>query len=529
MPRPSDDASLGFATTSLWNHNGRIFTPYRVTAGKAAWLERRTGPCPGDECPNAAGLYGTIKLRSAYAGAAIQVVRASDSATLDVGFVGNDLDVATLDAWSVGTTYTVAKVYDQTGNANHLTQATQANQPRMSSTQTLDNRGAIRTIQHAGPLFDSGVSPCTLNIPSTVSCDNKNMGVFFVGALPGCVQQTPVLEMNPASGTNYLQWTFGSSAWNWFLNTGGQTKASGLKVAANALVHGFNVNAGALTMWTGNKPASLSSVANSTTYNGGQIGAYSAGAAVTVANASDFEWCAFAIYARAVTTAEVQNLQASLTSRCRLVPQNTDVLVYRGDSIHFGLRATKLQTPIRRARDLLGFPAQYYNASRSGANVADLQGLFATEVAPLFNTGARNNVILLAAATNDIVNNSFTDANVMAATIFENIMKTAEQAKAVSSAVKVLGSTVIDRGAFTDLQRSCAVALNTLIRANAGRVKFDAIADYAADVDVGLDPAGGPDFFPNAAVNADGTHPNDTGYSIMATIAQAAVRQVWSF
>lgn len=69
------------------------------------------------------------KLFASYSGKLFQVKRASDSTTLDVGVLdGGFADVATLATFLLGTTGKVTTIYDQTGNANHLPQATGANQ-----------------------------------------------------------------------------------------------------------------------------------------------------------------------------------------------------------------------------------------------------------------------------------------------------------------------------------------------------------------------------------------------------------------
>ena len=66
--------------------------------------------------------YATKKLSSTYNGPALRVVRASDSTTLDIGFIGQDLDEAALLAFISGTTGAVDIWYDQSGHGNHATQ-----------------------------------------------------------------------------------------------------------------------------------------------------------------------------------------------------------------------------------------------------------------------------------------------------------------------------------------------------------------------------------------------------------------------
>jgi hypothetical protein len=519
-PGPSDDTSLGFTLNSLWNNGGRIHAPVRVDAGRAVWQERGAGATPCDACPTPVGAWGTVKLVAAYTGPALRVRRVSDNTERDIGFIGGDLDVFSLDAFSGGATLYVPVVYDQTGNGNHLTQTVAASQPRMNGEATLDRRGKARVIQQMGALFGSRQVMSWFDIPTTVTLNSQAASMFMVGTLPGCVQATPIVEMNPTTGTAYFQWFYGTSASTFTLNTAGQTKSSSLKVAVNATVH--SVIAGAFS--SGNQSATTSSIGSSINYAGGKLGAMTAGAAVTSNDTAELEWSAFAIYGRVVSETDRRSFCAAAYRRFEITPQESDVVIYRGDSIHFGQRTTALYSPIRRLRNMLDLPAQYFNASRSGATLSGLLPVFAAEVAPLFRTGARNNVFVSAAMTNDIVNTGGT-----AASIYELLMQHFELARAACPTVKLVATTVIDRGAFTAPQRQLAIECNALIRANAGRIKSHAVIDYAADPGVGLSEADAADFFPNSPFNDDGTHPNDNGVQVMAAIAAPVIRSVWSF
>lgn len=72
--------------------------------------------------------FSLRKLRDAYAGDAIEVRRASDDTTLDIGFVGEDLDTAAIETFCAGTTGYVSKWYDQVGS-NDAVQSTLTAQP----------------------------------------------------------------------------------------------------------------------------------------------------------------------------------------------------------------------------------------------------------------------------------------------------------------------------------------------------------------------------------------------------------------
>lgn len=74
-----------------------------------------------DDYPNASIGVSLRKLRSAYTGFCIQVIREIDSATLNIGFVNNVLDTTTLSSFIGAGTGRVITWYDQSGNSNNLT------------------------------------------------------------------------------------------------------------------------------------------------------------------------------------------------------------------------------------------------------------------------------------------------------------------------------------------------------------------------------------------------------------------------
>lgn len=84
-----------------------------------------------DLFPNAAVAYSLRKLRTAYTGSAIRVRRSSDNTEQDIGFVGNNLDTASLLTFCGAGNGFVVTWYDQSTNGNNATQATAGNQPRI--------------------------------------------------------------------------------------------------------------------------------------------------------------------------------------------------------------------------------------------------------------------------------------------------------------------------------------------------------------------------------------------------------------
>ena len=129
-----------------------------------------------DTYPGAAAAYSVRLLDKDYAGDCIRVRRASDNTEQDIGFDGNgDLDTGALASFCTGTNGFVRTWYDQSGNANHATQTTTANQPKIydSSTGVL-TRNSLPTLQFDGTndslLSTSAIDPLFItaaNAPNT--------------------------------------------------------------------------------------------------------------------------------------------------------------------------------------------------------------------------------------------------------------------------------------------------------------------------------------------------------------------------
>jgi len=87
--------------------------------------------------------FSTRKLRSAYAGSALNVTTsASGNATQDIGFVSNNLDTASLATFIGSNTGTVGKWYDQSPSGATAVQSTISQQPAIVSSGTNRTRNS---------------------------------------------------------------------------------------------------------------------------------------------------------------------------------------------------------------------------------------------------------------------------------------------------------------------------------------------------------------------------------------------------
>lgn len=100
-----------------------------------------------DDYPNAAAAYSLRKLRTAYTGNCIEVRRVSDGTTSNIGFSGGVVDTVTLKTFCASTNCFIRTWYDQSTNANHATQTTNANQPQIVASGSLIYSAGKPTIQ----------------------------------------------------------------------------------------------------------------------------------------------------------------------------------------------------------------------------------------------------------------------------------------------------------------------------------------------------------------------------------------------
>jgi hypothetical protein len=155
----SDDQSAN--RTNIQNNINSYYTVYNTTGSRLI-----------DPYIRVPAAYSLRLISSTYYDRfAIRVRRSSDNAEQDIGFVGDTLDTASLLSFAGAGSAFVTRWYDQSGNQNHVTQSTAANQPRIV------NSGTIDTVNGKPALYFSGTSS-TLNINTNVTYTANN--VVFV-------------------------------------------------------------------------------------------------------------------------------------------------------------------------------------------------------------------------------------------------------------------------------------------------------------------------------------------------------------
>jgi hypothetical protein len=135
--------------------------------------------------------YGLRRLSRFWTGAAIRVMRTSDGAEWDIGFIGEDLDVVTLLAFVGLANGEIVIWYDQSGNGRHAV-STAGRRPRIVSNGAIETQNGKPEIRFDGvddylaapvPLIDTTHSLFILFTPTIENEFGTVFGQWFSGQI----------------------------------------------------------------------------------------------------------------------------------------------------------------------------------------------------------------------------------------------------------------------------------------------------------------------------------------------------------
>jgi hypothetical protein len=211
-----------------------------------------------DDYPNAAAAYSLRKLDKDYTGSAIRVRRSNDNSEQDIGFVGNDLDTASLKTFVGANSGFVTTWYDQSGNARNATQTTAANQPRVVNAGTVERRSGDISLVYDGSndfleaalTYGATISPTSFYAVSSRSINEDNIRTIFSTGILGTGER--------GYGLYYADQTF-ISAQDKLVN---QTRFSDAQISGVG-IYTNTINTNNLLFST------ITTTSNNTWYNGG--------------------------------------------------------------------------------------------------------------------------------------------------------------------------------------------------------------------------------------------------------------------
>lgn len=462
--------------------------------------------------------YSVIRING-WAGNCLQVRRASDNATKDIGFVGNVVDWAGADSFANGSALTVSKWYDQSGNAKDFTQATGANQPAFTALNNSINSGkTVRPVSCAG--IPTGVSQ---SLSVALTPDRQSVSVYQAVAPRVTFDDTTWFDMTNAGFTTSLdvmftaQSTLAINAPGTFLSTlTPPARQQIIGYASGSSNQRFRVNGSETTA-----AATTSSV----------IGLFNIGRAVAGAqfNGLNDYFCVL-IYNTTHSSAQMQAIEAALNASFGTA-SHTKNLVYCGSSLITGYKETLNQS----AAWMSGFGSrlsdvatwEIWNQAAGGRTLAQEFAARAANIA-LFNSSASKNVFVIDAPSNDInaaTITSSSDAQTYANDLFgvTNTGRTTNITVPYINALKAAGfavvvPTIIARGTFGANQELARLDYNTLVRANAGTFGY-ATADRASDSRLNSVAATANTTY----YDTDTVHTINAGTAIWAPVDKAAI------
>ena len=144
-------------------------------------------------------MYGLVLLNSDYTGNCVTVRRASDNATTNIGFDGQDLDIAALESFCSGTDGYVTTWYDQSGNGLDATQTTASLQPQIVSS------GSV-LLKNSRPSLDFGGSGYLETVDTTVDLNIEQIQMVAYNDL----------QITSTSGIQQLLKTYGAAGYEGF-------------------------------------------------------------------------------------------------------------------------------------------------------------------------------------------------------------------------------------------------------------------------------------------------------------------------
>lgn len=442
--------------------------------------------------------YGIKPLTAAYTGSAIRIRRA-DAAEVDIGFSAGKLDAAAVSAHLGTATGTVTTFYDLTGNGNHATQTTVANQGSIQSSLFMSGGLTVS-------LGDSG----WYVLPAGVSLDRRSSEVCAVIEPWIAKQQFGLYEIGAVALANMAVFGLSTGAMRGAppnTNSAWQTQARPVWVDHYGSASGcyFEQDGESLT---GAAPTTNSA-------SGGWFGRN-----ITAGYPGRFHHGFIAFYARVLSAGERSALKAASDSAFGCLSTG-GVLLYNGDSITASSTASTLRNGYAHqvTPSLATNPRQFNFAGGGEQLVNDLPGgssdFNANEALILSRYSSVRRVVFVHKGTNDMGLGSRT-----AAQLYANLQTYCAAVR--SGGGMVIVSTLLPRTSYGTSSLGEFTTFNTNVRTNWASFA-DGFVDFANNATMGAGGAAA-----NTTLYSDGLHPTAYGNSLLAADAAPEINRVFA-
>ena len=220
-----------------------------------------------DTYSGAAAAYSLRKLRTAYTGNCIRVRRSSDNTELNIGFVSNVLDTASLITFVGSGDGFVTTWYDQSGNSNNANQSTAGLQP------TIVESGILLTVNSKPNIKFYDIFTHNLRLTSTIVTGISSYN-SFVGKRTSSGKALFGLAGDVSSSVQYLFALFTDNKYYLQAKTTQYQASTATDTTTNQLLlTGLN-NAGTMSIFKNGNTIASSALSASYTPSINNIGKY---------------------------------------------------------------------------------------------------------------------------------------------------------------------------------------------------------------------------------------------------------------
>jgi GDSL-like Lipase/Acylhydrolase family len=388
---------------------------------------------PADISPAPAFAVGTIKLASAYSGNAMTVFNQTSLASQDIGFIGDDLDTASLDSFITNAIGVVTKLNDQIGT-NDLLQADNTKAPTIKDDPIANARAIMfRGGSNSGALtgwLTSGISAwgVTAQIYTVFLVVQPSSSMFCNQAGAPGVDAGALFDFEGTGGTVAALYNDANVGvvGGWRITDGGAFSYlySNASVQVNPIVLTIISDGTRVTIYQNEEVrASSSASALSRTATSLYVGWLISSVAGATSKCWDGGFGGMMVYGSALSAAQAAFIRNSLYQRYGInqltsKPYNFGVFVI-GDSIPSGYNPSipvflgtgvGLYGMADYLQDVLSEPARVSNVSIPGSTVtfnvgspayAANEGLAPLAIVPVLKLSKRANIVIIAGGGND--------------------------------------------------------------------------------------------------------------------------------
>jgi len=512
LPKPSDNASVGYSASSLWQHGGSIFKPASAPSNTSALWVRQ--PRQGGHIANVMGANcrfagGTVAMKAGYVGNAIDVtvkVGGADVTETITILSGGELDadkvLGLLARADANTKATVTQIYDQTGLGNHIVKDAAYAAPLLDWDE-LAGRFVV-----TGDYDNTDNIARQLRIPTTLTANRNNWSAFALGrAVNACADNynNIILTLGDSQGNtnptaSWLPAVDGSILVNHTPTGGGWAPTQKVPMPSGLMVAGVSSGA-TLKAFSNERSGSGSNLSDASLLTGGWIGSDNG----TNIRRIPVRFFGIAICNTAVTDAQIEVIKTGFYARFDVAPQVLDRVVILGDSRPAGAFAKYFRTVAIQLADRLGKRAEVVNLSNGSYTISQAQTTMAPTAKTIVRTGRKNIAIIFAGVNNFIVGN-------------QTPQQVVTEMAALVADLKGAGYKVIVLG-----------ELATTSTVNGANTKLPQLRDLLRGNPVGADSVVMLDSYPeviaaNVAANyPDGLHPSAALFGLIAGALEPVV------